>query len=216
MTKSVQTIGHDQLPLGERALIVCDVDEVALEFIEPFNAFLKSNGFELLPRSFRLTGNVVALDDGTEAPAEQVSEFLDGFFSVQLDWQTPAGGAETALSNLSTMADIVFLTSMPPRHFDVRRKLLDRHNLPYPLVATVEEKGPLIRQIHADRGHPVIFIDDLIYNLHSVKKHVPHAQMINFMSNDHFRAMAPHPGDDVVLAEDWSQIEQIIQRHIGA
>ena len=216
MKTSVQTHGHEDVALSERPLIVCDVDEVALEFIAPFNAFLKANGFELLPRSFRLTGNIVSLGNGEEAERERVKDLLEGFFAEQLDWQTPAGGAETALSNLSRIADIVFLTAMPPHHFDVRRALLDRHNLPYPLIATVEKKGPLIGGIHGERAHPLFFIDDMIYNLHSVKKHVPDAFAINYMSNDHFRTMAPHPGDDVVQADDWLDIEQIIQQHVGA
>ncbi|MCP4318853.1 MAG: hypothetical protein GY789_23370 [Hyphomicrobiales bacterium] len=209
------TLGHKNVALGNRALIVCDVDEVVLEFVTPFNAFLKANGYELLPRSFSLTGNIVSLDDRSEAASDKVSDLLDWFFAEQLDWQKPAGGVDTALSNLSQLADIVFLTAMPPHHYDVRRALLDRHDLPYPLIATMEEKGPLISEIHAHRNHPLIFIDDMIYNLHSVKKHVPDAYTISYMSNDHFRAMAPHPGDGVVQARDWPDIEQIIHRHMG-
>mgnify|MGYP001829214945 CR=1 FL=1 len=209
---------RDRLDLRfrNRALIVCDVDEVALEFVNPFNAFLNAIGFELLPRSFRLTGNVVALEDGSAAEREKVQELLDGFFASQMDWQTPTDGVETALANLSDIADIVFLTAMPPRHFEVRRSLLDRHNLPYPLVATMDAKGPLIEELHDGRDHPVIFIDDLVHNLHSAQKHVPHAFAINYMSNDRFRAMAPHPGMDVAQAEDWVEIERIIRHHIGA
>lgn len=201
--------------LENRALIVCDVDEVALEFINPFKGFLNSNGYELLPRSFRLTGNVVSLADGKEAERELVSEFLDGFFAAQMDWQTPTGGVETALANLSQSADIVFLTAMPPRHYDVRRTLLDRHDLRYPLLATTEAKGPLIDTLHEGRDHPVIFVDDLAHNLHSARQHVPSTLAINYMSNEQYRSMAPHPGDDVVEATDWTEIERIILEHIG-
>ncbi|MEX3009308.1 hypothetical protein [Hoeflea sp. TYP-13] len=210
------TLGHDDIELKNRALIVCDVDEVVLEFLTPFNGFLKASGFELLPRSFRLTGNIVSLDDGTAAAGETVAALLDEFFARQIDWQTPAGGVDKALSNLSRIADVVFLTAMPPRHYEVRRSLLNRHGLTYPLIATEKDKGPLINEIHADRDHPLIFIDDMIYNLHSVKKHAPDAHTICYMSNDHFRAMAPHPGDDVTQAADWNEIEQIIRDHMGA
>lgn len=215
MTTSDATLGHKNVALGNRALIVCDVDEVVLEFVTPFNAFLQANGYELLPRSFRLTGNIVSLKGRNEAARETVSELLEQFYAEQLDWQKPAGGVDTALSNLSQIADIIFLTAMPPHHYEVRRSLLDRHGLPFPLVATKEEKGPVISEIHAERNHPLIFIDDMVYNLHSVKKHVPDAHTINYMSNDHFRAMAPVPGDDVVQARDWPDIEQIIRRHMG-
>lgn len=206
----------DDLALQDRALIVCDVDEVALEFVNPFNGFLKANGYELLPRSFRLTGNVVSLADAREAKREKVSELLEGFFAAQLEWQTPTGGVGTALSNLSRIADIVFLTAMPPHHYDARRSLLDRHRLHYPLVATMEAKGPLIEELHDGRDHPVIFIDDMVYNLQSARKHVPNTFAINYMSNDQFRSMAPHPGEGVVQASSWAEIERIIKAHIGA
>ena len=210
------TGGHTQLSLEDRPLVICDVDEVVLEFLTPLNAFLNANGFELLPRSFRLTGNIIGLDDGKAAEKEACRELLERFFCEQLDWQTPTSDVETVLSNLSEIADIIFLSAMPPHHYDIRRTLLDRHGLTYPLVATNEEKGPLIREIHGERDLPLIFIDDMVYNLHSAKEHAPSAQAIYYMSNDTFRSMAPHPGDNVVEAENWPHIEQIARTHMGA
>jgi hypothetical protein len=107
---------HDTLRLDERPLIVCDIDEVVLEFITPFQAFLVEHGHELQPRSFRLTGNVVRLADGSETPAEDVDRLLEAFFAEQDGWQTPVEAAADSLAELSGKADIVFLTAMPPRH----------------------------------------------------------------------------------------------------
>ena len=39
------TVGHTQLSLEDRPLVICDVDEVVLEFLTPLNAFLNANGF---------------------------------------------------------------------------------------------------------------------------------------------------------------------------
>ncbi len=217
MSDGPPTVGHTDLKLRDRALVVCDVDEVVLDFIAPFDNFLQANGHQLLPRSFRLTGNVVALDDETrEASSSAVNDLLEGFFAAQDTWQTPTHKASSALANVAEIADVVFLTAMPPRHFDVRRALLDMHGMTYPLVATEDDKGPLIRQIHAERAHPLFFIDDMAYNLKSVKHHAPHTHTIHFMSNVHFRSMAPHPGDDVAQARDWDEIEQIIFDSINA
>jgi len=44
--------------LQERPLIVCDVDDVVLHFFAPFLTFIDGEGYEFLPRSFRLTGNM--------------------------------------------------------------------------------------------------------------------------------------------------------------
>ena len=62
------TRAEEALRLADRPLIVCDVDDVVLQFVTPFKAFLEHQGHRLVPRSFRLHGNIVrALD---EAPLE--------------------------------------------------------------------------------------------------------------------------------------------------
>lgn len=216
MNETADIRGLEGVQLGARPLVVCDVDEVALEFITPFDRFLQSRGQKLLPRSFHLTGNIVSLQTEMQTPAGDVATLLDSFFAGQLEWQTPADQVSASLSALSTIADIVFLTAMPARHYDVRRELLDRHELPFPLIATERSKGPLISQIHAERSQPLFFIDDLAHNLHSVKQHAPTANLVNYMANDVFRAMAPHPGDDVNTVSSWSEIEEIITDHVVA
>ena len=54
----------NHIQLADRPLIVCDIDEVVLEFLTPFSNFLRSCGRDLLPRSFRLNGNIVEIDTG--------------------------------------------------------------------------------------------------------------------------------------------------------
>ena len=213
------TTGVEDMPeirLRQRPLIVCDIDEVVLEFVTPFSAYLRANGYEWLPRSFRLTGNVVSLTDGSEAPHKRVRSLLQAFFANQLEWQTPADAVTTVLSSLSAHADILFLTAMPPQHYKARRALLDRHDMPYPLIATEDAKGPLIRDLHGDRPYPVAFVDDIVHNIQSVRQHVPHAKTLHYMANETFRALAPDPGDDVVKAMNWPEIEHILRDHIGA
>ncbi|NKF32532.1 hypothetical protein HER21_39585, partial [Pseudomonas sp. BGM005] len=63
---SVAELDISHIRLGERPLVVCDVDDVVLQFIDPFQLFLQSLGHELLPRSFRLHGNIVSTADGAE------------------------------------------------------------------------------------------------------------------------------------------------------
>jgi hypothetical protein len=205
---------HDALSLGERPLIVCDIDEVVLEFITPFQAFLVENGHELQPRSFRLTGNVVRLADGSETPADDVDRLLEAFFAEQDGWQTPVDAAADSLAELSGKADIVFLTAMPPRHRSVRRSLLGRHGLDYPMIATEAAKGPAVKALHGERVQPLVFIDDIFVNLHSVKAHMPETLLINLMANDTFRALAPHPGDGVDIASDWAHAVELITTHL--
>lgn len=205
---------HDDLRLGDRALVVCDIDEVVLEFIAPFQAYLVDNGYELRPRSFRLTGNVFTLADGSETVQAEVDALLEAFFAAQDGWQTPVDAAADSLARLANRADVVFLTAMPPRHRAVRRSLLSRHGFDYPMIATQSPKGPAVRALHGERPHPLAFIDDIFVNLHSVRAHVPQTLLVNLMANESFRALAPHPGEGVEIVTDWGQAEQLITAHL--
>lgn len=207
------TIPLDHVQLGDRPLIVCDVDEVVLEFLTPFRNFLLSRGHDLLPRSFRLHGNIVALADGAVTADDLVSALQEDFFTAQEDWQGPAELAVDTLKTLGEEADIVFLTAMPPRHEAARRRLLDRVGLDFPMVATEDAKGPVVKALHRQRPLPVAFIDDISRNLHSVRSHAPETLLLHLMANAEFRALAPDPGEGILLAQGWSDAAALIRGH---
>lgn len=207
---------HDDLHLSERPLIVCDIDEVVLEFVTPFEAFLTHNGHELRATSFSLHGNVFSRTDGSAIADDEVSRLLEVFFASHDEWQTPVVQAADSLTRLSEAADIVFLTAMPPRHREVRRRLLSQHGFDYPMIATESPKGPALQALHGERSHPVVFIDDIFVNLQSVRKHVPQTLLVNLMANETYRALAPHPGEGVDIANDWAHAEDLIKAHFGA
>lgn len=205
----------DHVPLRDRPLVVCDIDEVVLEFISPFTRFLRANGHDLLPRSFRLHGNIVSLNDGTAPDNAAVSAYLEEFFRTQDQWQVPARRAAEALATISTEADVVFLTAMPPRHRPVRRALLDSFGLTFPMIATEEPKGPVLARLHGGRTQPVVFIDDIERNLRSVGEHIPDCMLLTMMANEEFRTFAPPPSNGIIGATDWDEASRLIRDHIS-
>lgn len=201
---------------SRKPLIICDVDEVVLEFLDPLQAYLASVGHRLHADSFRLDGNIRRIADGVPASREEVAAFQEAFFATQDKWQTPAKGAVDVLGGLNDEADIVFLTAMPPQHRGVRRALLDLHGFGYPMVASEDAKGPIAAGLIGTRDVPSVFIDDIARNLHSVRDHVPACLLINLMANEAFRAMAPDPGEGVEQARDWSHAGEMIRAHFAA
>jgi hypothetical protein len=204
----------ESLSTSKRPLVVCDVDEVVLEFLDPFDRYLNSVGHRLHPDSFRLHGNIRSIAENLVAENEAVERMEEEFFASQDRWQTPARGVDAALRSLSRDADIVFLTAMPPRHHDIRRTLLDLHGLDFPMIATEEPKGPVVASLIGNRGVPAVFIDDIIRNLGSVRTHAPGCLLIHLMANQAFRALAPKPDEDIVIAEDWVDAERLIREHL--
>jgi len=211
-----ETTDIEDVPLRDRPLVVCDVDEVVLEFLTPFTRYLRANDHDLLPRSFRLHGNIVSTRDGEQPDDATVSAFLEAFFGVQDQWQTPAERVIETLTSLAEDADIVFLTAMPPRHRPVRRALLDGFGLHFPMIATEQPKGPVLARLHGERDQPVVFIDDIERNLLSVGAAVPDCLLINLMANADFRPFLPVPSEGIVSAENWDVTERLIRDHIGA
>lgn len=206
----------DHVRLSDRPLVVCDVDEVVLEYLTPLEAFLRSRGHELLPRSFRLTGNIVDSVTGEALLDAAVKALQEDFFATQDQWQTPAAQAVETLTGLGKDADVVFLTAMPPRHAEARRRLLERFGLHFPMVATEAAKGPVVRALHGTRSLPLAFIDDIHTNHQSVRESAPDALLVRLMANRVFLAMAPDPGEYVQTASDWRDADRLIRAHFAA
>ena len=203
----------DHIRLGARPLLVCDIDEVVLEFITPFRDFLRSRGVDLLPRSFRLHGNIVLTADGSPIAHADVSDLIEDFFGCQDLWQKPAEMAVETLHALSEQLDIIFLTAMPPRHEALRRAMLDRFDLRFPLIATEDAKGPVVDRLHDRRALPVIFLDDMVRNHLSVRDHVPDCLLVSLMANADFRALAPPLTETIRDAAGWDEAHAIIRDH---
>lgn len=204
-----------ELARDTRPLLVLDVDEVVLEFVRPFTAFLGAEGYDLRTDTFRLHGNVVTPETGEVASRETVSALLDGFFAAQENWQTPAEHAVDTIAGLAEKAEIVMLTAMPHRHRDARRRLLDRLGLPYPLLTTEAAKGPAISQLRGVTPRPVAFVDDIPHNLTSVRKSLPDAGLVHLMAHAGMRALLPPLDDDIHAAETWPDAGEAARRHLG-
>ncbi len=201
-----------ELSKDSRPLLVLDVDEVVLEFVRPFIAFLNHRGFDLKTDSFRLHGNVVNQDSGEVTGRDAVSGLLDSFFGEQENWQFPVQYAVDTIAGLADDTEVVMLTAMPHRYRDARRRLLDRVGFAYPLLTTEAAKGPAIAQLRGETDRPVAFVDDIPHNLTSVQKSLPDAGLIHLMAHEGMRALLPPLDDTIEIADSWRDAEQKIRR----
>jgi hypothetical protein len=199
--------------LSNRPLVVCDVDDVVLQFAAPFQDFLRTSGHELIPRSFRLTGNIVSIETQVALEHSDVRRLIAAFFDAQESHQVPMDHAVETLCELSDEADIIFLTAMPPLYREQRRRLLDRLGLPFPLVASEEPKGPILRKLHGTRALPCVFIDDMVHNLQSVQEHVPECLLLHMMPDSPLHLLAPRAADHVTRPRDRPHAGELIREH---
>lgn len=201
--------------LGKRPLIICDVDEVVLRFVAPFKAFLLAHDHRLDLDTFSLNGNVTCVSSGKRVADATVGALLTGFYDHQEDWQVPFEAARPTLARLSAIADVVLLTAMPPSHAAKRKRLLERHDFTFPLIATEQSKGLVVRQLAEANPPRLIFIDDMLYNCRAVTGAAPEALVINLLIDDDYHAIAPVTEAPAVPARGWSEVEALIRAHIS-
>jgi len=204
-----------ELAKDTRPLLVVDVDDVLLEFVRPFIAYLDAGGFRLGLKSFKLHGNIVEKNGGAPVADERVSQLIDSFFGAQSDWQKAVEGAVETIAALSENAEIVMLTAMPHRHRQVRRAHLDRIGFPYPLLTTESAKGPAIRQLRGDGHRHVAFVDDIPHNLVSVRSAVADAHLFHLMAMPSLRALLPPLPESIAPVDSWTEAHPLIGAALG-
>ncbi|MCU0829908.1 MAG: hypothetical protein MUC58_00050 [Rhizobiaceae bacterium] len=204
----------ERLERGTRPLIVCDVDEVILHFVEPFGAFLDHKGWTFTPRSYRLTGNIHARDGGAAATQEQVWALLGDFFAAQHEWQTPIADAREELHALGDQFDIVLLTAMPHAYRDTRKRFMAGLGLDQPLLTVESDKGPAVARLAHARPF-VAFIDDLAPNHHSVFEHHPETHLHQFMAFRGFDGELPAAPAHARYHEEWPAMAAAIRSGLG-
>ncbi|MFC5585860.1 hypothetical protein ACFPOD_12130 [Nitratireductor kimnyeongensis] len=205
----------DELSLSNDPLLVLDVDDVVLEFIRPFPEYLRTRGFELKLENFGLNGNIVDLSSGDRATDKAVSQLVDAFFEVQHDWQKLAENASETIARLSKASQVVLLTAMPHRYRQTRRTLLDQLEMHYPLLTTERAKGPAIKRLRGDQLRPVAFVDDMYYNLVSVRDTVEDAHLFHLMADNSVRALMPPIPEGITVVEHWKEAGEKIARALN-
>lgn len=166
-----------------RPLIVCDADEVLLQFLAGLEAFLPNQGHRLELTSYALTGNIRRLADGEAVSQEEVSALLKAFYAtggLELD---VVPGAADALNALAEHAQIVILTNVTPEAAAGRSANLSRHGIEFPVLSNSGGKGKRVRTMAESLGAPVFFIDDIPFHHDDVAKAWPDTNHIHFVAD---------------------------------
>jgi len=205
------------LPPGDRPLLICDVDEVVLQFIAHLEAHLETQGLRFLSHAYKLTGNIAPRDDDTPLAGDAVRSLLQAFFDGWVHRQEAVPGAAPALERLSRHADIVFLTNLPGGwNRDARRAVLDRHGMPFPMVTNTGPKGGAVAALAARRPGPVVFIDDSPTNITSARAALKACVLVQFIADRRFFAAADAIDGLHLKTHDWEQAETYISQVLSA
>lgn len=201
--------------LPDHPLVVTDADEVLFRFVACFEDFLETRDHYLDLRSFALTGNVRRRDDNEPLSRQQVSEQLGEFFADRGEHIPPVPGAAEALSILSRRAQIVVLSNIPMAQRGARSRGLEKHGMPYPMIANTGGKGGAVAALASRVEAPVFFIDDLPDQISSVARAAGHVKRLHFVADPRLAALLEPAVDCHHRTSDWVNARSYIEDELN-
>lgn len=188
-----------------RPLIICDADNVLLQFIAGLERFLERQDFYLDLTSFRIHGNVKHRATDEPAADDAVGELLKSFFVSQTRHLDVVPGATAALQALSNHAQIVILSNLPDTSRADRIENLTEHGMPYPVIAGKGPKGRVVRQLIDGFSPPVVFVDDLPPHIASVASETPHVHRLHFIADERLARLLPKAAEAHARFDAWPE-----------
>ncbi len=192
-----------------RPLIICDADEVLVQFVAGLERFLERNACYLDLTSFRIHGNVKHKASGEPVADEAVSDLLKAFFASETRHLDAVPGAARALEDLGARAQIVILSNLPETSREARIENLADHGIRYPVVAGKGPKGEIVKRMVAP-DQRVVFVDDLPPHLSSVAAETPHVRRLHFIADRRLAKLMPASPDAHRRIDDWPTAAQWI------
>ncbi|MEP3525337.1 MAG: hypothetical protein ABJ081_09390 [Hyphomicrobiales bacterium] len=207
--KSVMDGIDSQLPL-----LICDVDEVVLHFVAPFETYLSERGMYLRKTSFKLGGNIINADTGESLSSLSSSALALQFHEEYVDHQPIIEDAQPVLTALAAQFQIVFLTNVAAELSMRRQSHLAALGLDFPVLQNNGSKAEAVAQLANITTSPTIFIDDLPMHHSMIKSTSPEVFCIHYMADSDFRRIAEVDQKIAEKAEDWQQIKSLCLQKI--
>jgi hypothetical protein len=200
-----------------RPLIICDADEVLLQFLRGLEAALPAQGLYLDLSQYNLTGAIKRAEDGTPLAQHEVGAVIKAFHADGGLRLNAVEGAAEALDALSRHAQIVVLTNVVPEQGAARRANLAGLGMNYPVLPNSGLKGAAVRRLAEQCGEPVFFIDDIAHHHADVAAAWPDAHQIHFVADERLFAMAPRSPHARLFTRHWPEardhVMAALERH---
>lgn len=199
----------------DRPMLVCDADEVLVQFVIPLTGYFDERGYSLELVNYRLDNSVRCKESGAVVERDKVWALIDDFFHDRVDHCPPVEGAVDAMRRLSEHVQLLVLSNVPAHAHKGRQKSLIKHGIDVPLISNTGPKGPAIRHISRLLNAPLFFVDDVPFQLNSARQYCDSVEIIHFVADARLRSMLDPP-ENAHTATSWRDIEDTVLRLIGA
>jgi len=195
-------------------LIVCDADEVLVQFVAGLERYLESEGLWLDLQSFALTGNIKEQAGGRVLAQAEVSGVLEGFYETQTDQLETVAGAAEALGALSVHCQVVVLSNLPEVARAAREDWLARHGMAFPVIANAGLKGAALKALADRTGRPVFFLDDIPHHIADAARRVPESHRIHFVADARLSRLLPPAEACHLRTSDWGEARAFMEERL--
>lgn len=188
-----------------RPLLICDCDEVLVQFISPFEAWLAREGYALSFGSLDFAGNIRHIDSGVYPDRRAVRELLFRFFEEHLEDAPPMPGAAESLRAIAEVADIVILTNIDAEHRERRERALAAAGMPYRVISNRGAKGRAVQELASACSGPWLFVDDLPLHHQSVASLCPEVNRLHFVADPRVQRLTPASPEAHARFTAWTE-----------
>ena len=199
-----------------QALIICDIDEVVVHFLQPLRVFLNNLGYRLEANNFSLNDNIYSNKTNELAGIPKVQQLLLHFYETTTENLPIVEGAKNSLQNLSSITDIIFLSNIPKQFKVQRQQNLNNHGLSFPFMTNNGPKGPFAANLIEQANRHVFFLDDNPINLKSAQECIENVHLIQFIADKEFFELSPDVKGIKLKSRDWKQVERYISNILQA
>ena len=186
-----------------RPLIICDADEVLVQFLAGLENYLERQGCYLDLTTFAIHGNVRRRDTGAAVANEEVTRLIQAFFDTETRTMDVVPGAAAALAQLSETAQIIILSNLPESARGARAENLTGHGMTYPVIAGSGPKGVIVKRLVEGFTQNIVFVDDLPPHHTSVAADTPHVHRLHFVADPRLAKLLPPARDAHRRIDDW-------------
>lgn len=205
-----------QQPLDpKRPLIICDADEVLVQFLKGLERHLDKQGLYLDLTSFRIHGNVREQASHRQVPDATVTDLIARFFEHETATLDPVPGAGDALRRLGGTAQIVILSNLPASALQARIDNLAQHGMSYPVIAGSGPKGSIVKQIIGEMTAPIVFVDDLPPHHTSVASITPRVHRLHFVADPRLAGLIGPSPDAHARIDTWPEATTWIEQALS-
>lgn len=197
-------------------LVICDVDEVLINLLDPLRSFLHDHDYTIDITSHSFGRTIKKRECGNPIEGKDIPQMVDIFFENCIEQLPFYEGALDALKTLEKKSQLLILTNLPHKFGNRRRDAMEKFGVNYPLITNQGEKGPMVKKLANATNAKVIFIDDTPAHHTSVAKYAPDVHRLHFIAHPELAAAVPMSKDAHERIDCWKDatdhILDVLQR----